>query len=555
MHGGPWAPTGRIGKPLEGGPFKGEETDWTPLDLGLYNVTFFSGRTTELDTNTGLQVELEAAKGKCRKLEEQFRHFAEIGIRLTTELDLDKLLETILREARDFTRADAGSLYVAEGMRLTFLVNQNETLEKRLGSGAKTAFKSFSFPIDDHSISGSVAKHQKTLNIPDVQAHPLHNKKVDKELDYVTRTMLVVPMVDHKKEVLGVLQLINATDRQGNVVPFAAETQKMVESLASQAAVSLENARLHQEVKRCMDSLIKYSAKAIDARDPSTAGHSSRVSRYSVAIATATGKFTPAELREIRFAGLLHDVGKIGVREKVLTKGNKLSDDQIETIRERFAVIRFSQEVSLEQAQGEGQTSRESFEESRKATWKQLDDDLEFIITKNHPSFLSEDDLERLGAIAARRFKDASGQERPYLTDLELENLCVRKGNLTADERRDIESHVVHSKNILKQIPVPRDLGNVVRYAVEHHEKLNGMGYPKGLTSPQIPLQSRILAVADVFDALTASDRPYKPAMPNEKALSILRAGVKDGWWDGDMVECLAVLVDQGKVHRVRKEE
>ena len=509
----------------------------------------------EMGESVDSVAELETVRRQLEELDEQFRQFAEIGIRLTAELDLDRLLERILTEARLLTRADAGSLYVVDGERLTFRVNQNDTLERRLGEGAKKAFKSFSFPIDDNSISGSVARNRKTLNIPDVQRHPLHNKKVDKELDYVTRTMLVVPMEDHKNDVIGVLQLINSLDSQGNVVPFRRETQQMAESLASQAAVSLENTRLYQEIQNCMDSLVKYSAKAIDARDPCTAGHSSRVSRYSVAIATELGNFTPPELREIRFAGLLHDVGKIGVREKVLTKENKLSPQAMETIRERFRAIRLSKELELERDRSRQEIPGEEVTRRREATLKELEEDLAFIEFRNQPGFMPEEDVKRLGLIGEKRYRVASGEERPIVTVGELENLCIQKGNLTAEERQDIESHVVHSRNILKQIPFPRDLGNVVRYAAEHHEKLNGQGYPEGLSSSEIPMQSRILAVADVFDALTASDRPYKPAMPNEKALSILQSGVKDGWWDGEVVECLSRLVREGKVHRVRKED
>ncbi|MCZ6692195.1 MAG: GAF domain-containing protein [Planctomycetota bacterium] len=508
-----------------------------------------------MESNSGSHAESETLAQKYEQLERQFREFAEIGIRLSTEFDLDRLLDLILKEARKFTRADAGSLYVAEGERLTFRVNQNDTLEKRPGDGARKAFKSFSFPIDDRSISGSVAKNRRTLNIPNVQTHPLHNKKVDRELDYVTSSMLVVPMMDHRGEVLGVLQLINSRDSQGEVVPFPVESEQMVESLSSQAAVSLENARLYQEIQRCMDSLIKYSAKAIDARDPCTAGHSSRVSRYSVVIATALGSFTDAEIREIRFAGLLHDVGKIGVREQVLNKENKLSDYQLETVRERFNTIRFSREREAERKHLRGEISEEAYEEARGQIEKELEEDLDYVVGKNRPGYMPDEDIVRLDKIGAKRFSDPAGKEKPYLTEFELENLRVRKGNLTAAERRDIEGHVIHSFNILKQIPFPRDLRNVVKFATEHHEKLNGKGYPKGLTEDQIPLQSRILGVADIFDALTASDRPYKPPMSNDKALSIINEGVADGQWDEKVVKCLADLVAQGKVHRVRTEE
>lgn len=499
--------------------------------------------------------EIEALQRRCDELEDRFNQFAEIGIRLSTEKDLDRLLELILTEARRLTRADAGSLYVAEKGHLHFRVNQNETLLARHGPESAKAFKSFSFPIDERSLAGSVAKNLETLNIPDVQAHPLHNKKVDEELDYVTRTMLVVAMVDHQGHVIGVLQLINSLDEDGRAVPFRRENQQMAESLASLAGVALENARLYKDVERAMDSLVKYSAKAIDARDPSTAGHSSRVSRYSVDIARALDTYSVDELREIRIAGLLHDIGKIGVREQVLTKANKLNDDQIQTIRERFALILSARELDLERARAAGGTTPEAVEQAKAALREELESDLAFVEEKNVPGFLTDEDLARLEDIASKTFTGPAGEERPYLTPFEMENLTIRKGNLTGPERLDIESHVVQSAKILKQIPFPRDLKNVVRYAGEHHEKIDGTGYPKGLRGEEIATQSRILAVADIFDALTAADRPYKKAMSNEKAMAILRDGVERGWWDGDIVETLSGLIDQGAIRKRSPED
>ncbi|MBI4567553.1 MAG: GAF domain-containing protein, partial [Planctomycetes bacterium] len=280
-------------------------------------------------------------------LQDRFARFAEIGIRLSTEHDLDRLLALILSEARGFTTADAGSLYVVDHGELVFRVSQNNTLDRGHDADRTRKFQSFRFPVSTSSLAGTVALRGTVLNIPDVQAHPLHNKEVDRRLGYTTRTMLVVPMTNRAEKIVGVLQLINALDGRGEPAPFDPSMHQMVLSLASQAAVCVENTQLYHDIRALFDALVRYSAKAIDARDPATAGHSSRVSALAVRVARAMNRFTDAQLRELRYAGFFHDIGKIGVREKVLTKQNRLYPEDLEVMRTRFAAWALAGEREL----------------------------------------------------------------------------------------------------------------------------------------------------------------------------------------------------------------
>ncbi|MCR4316794.1 MAG: GAF domain-containing protein [Planctomycetes bacterium] len=479
---------------------------------------------------------------------ELFHDFTEIGIRLSTEHDLDELLRQILFEARAFSHADAGSLYVVDRNQLVFKVSQNDTLDMREGKVGQSKFHDFRFPMDETSLSGTVALRNETLVIDDCQLDPLHNKSVDVSLGYKTRTMLVVPMRNRKSKVIGVLQLINAIDRERRVVRFDPEFIQPVESLASQAAVCLENAYLYQEITNLFDSLVRYNAKAIDARDPCTAGHSSRVAAYSVRVAKELGGFSKEEIRELRYAALFHDIGKIGVREHVLTKENKLFPQQIETLRARFEACKISVERDVYRNRTHNGASADKLHDMIIEKHREIDKIFSWIVEKNRPGFMPPEDVERMREIGAMQFVTSLGEPMNLLTQAELTALCVIKGNLTDAERTEIQSHIIHTREILKQIPFTDDLKNVPEIASKHHEKLNGKGYPDGITAEQIPLGARIVACVDIYEALTAQDRPYKPPMPPEKALSILKFEVKDGALDPTVVDAVERLIQKGKL-------
>jgi HD-GYP domain-containing protein (c-di-GMP phosphodiesterase class II) len=492
-----------------------------------------------------------------QQLQERIRRLNQIGISLSSEHDLNVLLEMIVKEARGFCNADAGSLYLVEDDGLSFEVAQNDTLDRRLGD-AKQPFKAFKIPLTTSSLAGYVAVTGNVLNIEDVyqigeDEEYNFNRDFDNRNDYRTESMLVTPMKDNDREIIGVIQLINAMDEKGRVVPFGAEVEELVLSLASQAAVAINNTNLINQIKDLFESLVQYSATAIDARSPHTAGHSRRVSLLAAKIAQAISDekegpfaavhFTPEQINEIRIAGWLHDIGKIGVREHVLEKADKLTADRMEAIENRFKTFIKDIEVSalkrLTQAMAVADPDPSEIsriEEDLQEKKGQFSDDLEFIKKVNIPGFLKDEDLARLEGIHDDRYIDSEGREHPFITDFEYKNLSVRKGSLTHDEYMDIQNHVVHTKNILGSISFTKDLANVPLFAAQHHEMLNGKGYPEGLTGDQLPIQSRILAVLDIYEALTASDRPYKKAMPVERAFSILDEFVKDGHLDADVV-------------------
>jgi HD-GYP domain-containing protein (c-di-GMP phosphodiesterase class II) len=356
-------------------------------------------------------------------------------------------------------------------------------------------------------------------------------------------------MKDREGHSLGVLQLINATTETGLVVPFQKSVEHLVMSLASQAAVAIRNAKLIANIKALFDALIRYSASAIDARSPHTAGHSRRVAAYSETMAKAindetTGPFrdvffTPEEMEEVSYAAWLHDIGKIGVPEQILDKENKLSAEAMAAIATRFDLIK-----SLTVNRGRHRTSSEDQKDAQRHSTRREDENTEQaierelrLITKvNQAPFLSDEDATTLQEIASKTYKDLHGKARPYLTATELEALSVKEGNLTDVEYKRIQTHVEHTYNIVKNIPFTKTLENVPFFSASHHEFLDGTGYPRGLTSDELPLQARILAIADIFDALTAVDRPYRSAMSASKACQVLKVHAEAGRLDQDIV-------------------
>ncbi len=500
------------------------------------------------DYRKELEVEVDTFKSLVTQLNK-------IGIALSSEHNLGDLLEMIVSEMRSFARADGGSLYIKEGDELSFEVAQNETFLKRYG---KVSFKSFKIPISHESIAGYVASTGEILNIPciddvgdDVPFSLTTMRDFDKKMDYRSVSMLAAPMRNHKDEIIGVIQLINAMDSKGNPVPFDTDLQDLIISLSSQAAVAICNSRFIQDIRNLFESIVTYSAQAIDARSPHTAGHSHRVARLALLQADSVNRqadgpfadvfFDDELMNEVRIAALLHDIGKIGVRERVLDKVNKLTDSELEAVRNRFHyIIRDIELKSLERRLADPRLSEEELqriEEETEAHIASVEADLDLVQRINKPKFYSDEDGEHLERIAGKTYTDIDGAEQPYLTGEEYDNLLVRKGNLTANERREIESHVRHTLNILEKIPFTDELINVPAIAATHHEMLNGTGYPNGLTADDIPIQARMLAIADIYDALTAKDRPYKPPLPLNITLKILNEEADNGRLDPDLVK------------------
>ncbi len=491
----------------------------------------------------------------------------EIARMMSTEQEADKLLGLILEKARFITGADAGSIYVVEGKDadvsrrvLRFKLTQNDSVQ--------FDWREFTLPISAQSIAGATALGRKPINIADVYDLPpgtpyAVDRSFDEKIGYRTRSMLCVPLVNRSRQVIGVLQLINKKkdpqarllgpdDFDQQVVPFDERSQGLLEALAAQAGISLENALLYEEILRIFEGFVHASVEAIEQRDPTTSGHSRRVAELSVGLATTlerveTGpyrsvRFGPQDVNELKYAALLHDFGKIGVREKVLVKAMKLYPGNLERIRARLDYALRSFEVVMLRRKleaidrGADRHTLDALEQEFEAQRMQIEDAWKAVNDANQPTVLSEDRCSRVEALCHVHYPGADGQLHALITDDELVNLKIPRGSLNPSEIEEIRSHVVHTFRFLERIPWGSNFRRIPQIAGAHHERLNGTGYPNRLRAEEIPLQSKIMAVADIFDALTASDRPYKKAVPVERALSILDAEVHDHHVDGELV-------------------
>jgi HD-GYP domain-containing protein (c-di-GMP phosphodiesterase class II) len=492
-----------------------------------------------------------------------------IGVSLSAERDTDALLTLILTKAREITHSDAGSIYVVEDAadgapRLRFKLAQNDSV--------RVPFTEFTLPIDDASVAGHVALTGAVLQLDDAYLLPTGsrfriNREFDERVGYRTKSMLVVPMATPQGKVIGALQLINCkrdpaavfptpADVLAHVIPYPPRFRDLAASLASQAAVALENSRLYQSIQTLFEGFVQASVTAIESRDPTTSGHSFRVADFTVALATAVDRadhgvfrevrFSGDEMREIRYASLLHDFGKVGVREEVLVKAKKLPPGQLELIRQRGEIIRRGLELRWERRKTDWllQHGREGFGE-RSAQWDaelaavlaDLDQHIKAVAAANEPTVMPDDVSASIRDLAVHAYPDHLGDSLALITPDEARILAIPRGSLTPEEYQQIQSHVVHTYQFLKQIPWTKELSRVPEIARSHHEKLNGGGYPDGWRAPDIPVQTRMMTISDIFDALTSRDRPYKPAVPVERALDILGQERRAGALDGELLQ------------------
>ena len=465
-----------------------------------------------------------------------------IGLALSGETRLDKLLELILTEARNLTRAEAGSLYLAawEEEALHYRLTQNERLGKIFQDAAiypAIPLKIKGKPNKSH-VSAYVTNTGKTINIPDVYRTERFDftgpKVYDQATGFRSKSMLVVPMKDHRGMITGGLQLINARDAKGRVVAFSKTDEALAGSLASQAAIALEKTGLIEEISRLFDSFIQAIALAIDEKSCFTGGHIERGVELTLMLAEALNRadygpwkdftFSPEELKELRYSAWMHDIGKISIPEYILDKSTRLQGfyDRFEVVSTRFKWFEEAQRPKIQASPG---------------SLQELEADLEFLERVNQSkSHLKPEDLERLQFLGKQAVK-IDHQIIPLLNPSELQNLSVGEGNLNPEEKAAVQNHAALTFKLLSRLPFPRDLKNVPFYASSHHEKLNGQGYPRGLKGDEIPLQARLIAVADVFEALTAPDRPYKKPMPLSTALKILAQAAKKQELDSQVVE------------------
>jgi HD-GYP domain-containing protein (c-di-GMP phosphodiesterase class II) len=498
----------------------------------------------------------------------------DVGRALSRERDLGALFGKILRRAREVTGADAGSVYVVEGeagdptatlppgvempvRRLRFIESQNDSIA--------VESQGFTMPLSRSSIVGACVLGAEPISITDLyRLDPpgtgnnewgfVHDRSFDLRHSYQTRSMITVPMISARDQVIGVIQLINKrargvtrltepSDFTDKVLPFDEVSTEYAASLASQAGIALENAMLYDEVRTLFEGFVKASVTAIESRDPTTSGHSERVASLTLELAAVadretTGPYADYRLaaddrKQIEYAALLHDFGKVGVRENVLVKAMKLYEHDRVLVESRFQFIRKALETERLERRlrymleaSRDQAGSDADDRDLDAKLRELDDMLMFVLQANQPTVLEQGGFERIRDIAARTFVDPAGQTRQYLTAEEATALQIARGSLTEDERREIESHVVHTYNFLRQIPWGRTFRGVPEIAGAHHEKLDGTGYPRGRKGEEIPAAARMMTIADIFDALTASDRPYKKAVPVPKALDILKGDV-----------------------------
>jgi HD-GYP domain-containing protein (c-di-GMP phosphodiesterase class II) len=520
-----------------------------PLDAAAFVATVASAQR------------LLAERAKVRELndiaagmEQETDRLLGIGVALSAERNISKLHEMIVRSARELTKADSGSLFLLEHsedgeQKLRFAVAQTGPKDAGTHIGAVLPLSRGS--ISGYSaISGEIVRLDDAYQIPE-SAEYRFNPAFDKQTGYRTKSVLVVPMRDHENTIVGVIMLINRkpsfdlvltspTMTESVVTPFDERDESVLRSLASQAGVALENKALLDSIQDLFEQFVKASVKAIEVRDKSTQGHSSRVAELTVAQAVALNeveagplavlKFNDDQLREMRYASLLHDFGKVAVPEYIFGKAKKLPDGKLDTIRLRFL-------LSIQQVETDG--ARRKFELLR--TGVGLDDPriaeidadiaakvgeltslLGTVESSNEPRVVAADVGAILDSIVGRTYQDID-QALPLVNESEFDYLHIPRGSLSNDERRKMEQHVTQSFYFLREIPwIKTPWQRVPELAYGHHEHLDGTGYPRGLKADDIIPQVRMLTISDVFDALTANDRPYKPAMSIERALDIL---------------------------------
>ncbi len=515
-------------------------------------------------------------KKRIEQISEEVKYVLSISRELNGERNVIKLLSLILQKAREVTGADAGSIYTrmdkneanVDGKSfLKFRLAQNDSIAQNL--------KEFEVPINANSIVGNAVLQSMAINIADLYKldedyarYPFalsHDKSWDQKTGYESHSMLTLPIFDISHAIIGVMQLINckmdpkrrlltAEDFAKNTIPFSQRAVEYAQIVAYQAGIALENSLMQESIQNLFDGFVNASVRAIEMRDPTTSGHSHRVARLTLDLADVVSRetngiykhirFSDDQMREIRYASLLHDFGKVGVREQVLLKAKKLYPEEFKLVEERFLLIKaMIENSSLQEALDFERspekfppgTSVKGFEIERANHLLELERYYDFIVKANEPTILEQGGFEFLKDISNFRFIDPKGQRRPYLYPNELKALSVSRGSLTAEEFNEIQSHVVHTYEFLRQIPWGKQLANVPQIAAKHHEKIDGTGYPSGAADQDIPIQSRMMTIADIYDALTAADRPYKKAMPVTAALDVLASQVKGGTIDAEL--------------------
>ncbi len=509
---------------------------------------------------------MDSVDGLLKRLEQ----LNAIGASLSKERDITRLLETILLAAKTITNADGGTMYrmMDDGKSLRFETLHTDSLNIAMGGTSGVAIDFPNLPLQDGNgapndslVAAYAAINSQTVNIADAYSEANFDfsgtRRFDERTGYRSQSFLAVPLKDHEGEVIGVLQLINA-QRPGTreVVPFSSADQSLAESLASQAAIALTNRLLMTQLEELFESFINLINLAIDEKSPYTGGHCQRVPALTMMLAEAVNdtldgplasfRMTERDRYELKIAGLLHDCGKVTTPVHVVDKASKLHTlfDRIELVDTRFEVLKRDREIDALRQQLALRSQTDAAAESRIAgdcrrQIEALDRDRDTLRTANQGGETMPDEAcARVREIGRKHtWRNVNGLETEFLTADELENLTIRAGTLTSAERNTINHHIVATIKMLEQLPWPKHLRNVPEYAGGHHERMDGKGYPKGLTRDQMSVQARAMGIADIFEALTAKDRPYKPGMKLSQAMGIMDKFKRNGHIDPDLFD------------------
>ena len=500
------------------------------------------------------------------ELEDQIKNLSEIGVSLSKEKDMGKLLETILLETKRISVADGGTIYMkTDDKRLKFEIMMTDSLGIHYGGTSSEPTPDTMYPVklynpetnepNYNNVSAYAALTGETVNIKDSYKEKGFDfsgtKGWDKKYGYRSKSFLTVPMKNHENKIIGVLQLVNAKNpKTGEIVPFSTYIN-MIESLASQAAVAITNKNLVRELEVLFESFIKLIATAIDKKSAYTGGHCSRVPEITMMLADAVGKIksgtykdfsmTPDERYELYIAAWLHDCGKVATPTHVVDKSTKLETifDRIDIINKKFEILSRDKEIEFlkktYKLKNSNKTALTKLKDEYKKQMEQLDEDKAFLEQCNiGGEFMAEELQKRVIQISKYPFKEKS-KKKPFLSKDEVRNLTIPKGTLLPEEREIINSHISITIDMLEQLPYPEHLKNIPEFAGGHHEKLDGTGYPRGLTGNQMSPQAKMIAIADIFEALTAADRPYKEGKKLSETMRIMGFMNKDNHIDKDL--------------------
>lgn len=479
---------------------------------------------------------------------QDFKDILTVGIQLTVEKDDNKLLNAIVEKGMQITNCDASTLYLYEDDVLKFRIMRTLSQNVARGIDGEPITDIPPVPFKEENVCAYTAIHRRVVNIPDVYISEEFDfsgpKRYDAMTGYRTQSMLVIPVENNTGELIGVLQMLNAQDENGNVIPFDSQYEIVIRSLGSLAAIELANIHYVQEIKAQLHSFVEAMATAIDERTPYNGSHTRNVAKYAVILAnkiqekTKKGEcdevFDDDRLERLHLAALLHDIGKMIVPRSVMNRATRMDKD-MPILEARMELLKSYYEIDFLK----GKITEEEYKEKLVL----INDIVEFVHRIDTVGFLQQEDFDRVQEIAKLYYEKENGEKVFYITERERGCLSIRKGTLSDEDRKVMESHVVMTDKILSKVHFNKNYTDVPRWAAEHHEYLDGSGYPNHIKGDALDLETRILAVADIYDALTASDRPYKPPMPKEKACAILHSMVNEGKLDGRLVDWMEEAV------------